>query len=324
VRQPFDAPGVFRFLAARAVAGVEVAEVPDDGSARYARTLALPHGPGAVEVLATRLPGARWTLRARLELTSLADIATAVARVRRMLDLDADPAAVDAALAADPALATLVARTPGIRVPGAVDPAELVVRALVGQQISVAAARTHLTRLIASSGSPYASAVPGLDRLFPTPAQIRERVPAPVPGEPPDPDRPLRLPGRSVATVLAAARALDDGALDVHVGAAPDALHAQLLAVPGIGLWTAAYVAMRVLGDPDARLTGDVALVAGARAAGVLEDDVPARAGHRLLAERAAGWAPWRSYAAMHLWQAAGAARPDVGRAAVAPRGGTR
>ncbi|WP_454086264.1 AlkA N-terminal domain-containing protein [Georgenia sp. Marseille-Q6866] len=308
VRQPFDARGVFRFLAARAVTGVEVAEAPDGGPVRYARTLTLPHGPGAVELVATPSPRG-WELRARLELTSVADIATVVARVRRMLDLDADPVAVAAALSTDPALAPLVGRTPGIRVPGAVDPHELLVRALVGQQISVAAARTHLNRLTAVAGSPYASTVPGLDRLFPTPAQIVAHVPAPVTGAPPDPDRPLRLPARSVTAVLTAARALADGELDLHVGAAPDILQAQLLSLPGIGPWTAAYVTMRVLGDPDSWLTGDVALVAGARTLGVLEEGLPGPAAHRVLAERAASWAPWRSYAALHLWQAAGATR---------------
>lgn len=311
VRQPFDARGAFRFLAARTVTGVEVAEVPDDGPVRYARTLTLPHGPGAVELVAA--PGGR-QLRARLELTSLADIATAVTRVRRMLDLDADPVAVDAALGTDPALAPLVGRTPGIRVPGAVDPHELLVRAVVGQQISVAAARTHLSRLTAVAGSPYASAVPGLDRLFPTPAQIVAHVPAPVPSAPPDPGRPLRLPARSVTAVLTAARALADGQLDLHVGAGTDVLEAELLSLPGVGPWTAAYVTMRVLGAPDAWLTGDVALVAGARAVGVLEASLPRRAAHRVLAERAGSWAPWRSYAAMHLWQAAGATRSGGSR----------
>ncbi|WP_324653339.1 DNA-3-methyladenine glycosylase 2 family protein [Georgenia sp. H159] len=312
VRQPFDAAGVLRFLAARAVDGVEVAEVSDDATGRYARTLTLPHGPGAVEVVATRSSGTAWTLRARLELTSVADVATAVSRVRRMLDLDADPVAVDAALSTDPALAGPVEHTPGIRVPGAVDPHELVVRALVGQQISVAAARTHLGRLTASAGSPCVSAIPGLVRLFPTPAQILERVPDPGPDRPSDPGRPLRLPRRSVGAVLATARALTDGELDVHVGVAPEALHAQLVSRPGIGPWTAAYIAMRVLGDPDAWLVGDVALLSGARAVGVLDAAVPAPAGHRALAERAARWAPWRSYAAMHLWKAAASVTPTT------------
>jgi AraC family transcriptional regulator of adaptative response / DNA-3-methyladenine glycosylase II len=306
VRQPFDAPGVFRFLAARAVAGVEVADLGDPGQLRYARTLALPHGPAAVDVVATAVPGSGWRVRVGLELTAVADVAPAVSRVRRMLDLDADPVAVDAALAADPALAPLVARTPGIRVPGAVDPHELVVRALVGQQISVAAARAHLSRLAARAGSPATSAVAGLDRLFPTPAQIVAAVPEPAAGEPVDPDRPLRLPGQAVRAVRATCAALADGGLAVHVGADPDDLRARLVARPRIGPWTAAYIAMRVLGDPDAWLDGDVALLAGARAAGAIDPGPANPAAHRVLADRAAAWAPWRSYAAMHLWQAAG------------------
>lgn len=308
VRQPFDAPGVFRFLAARAIRGVETADVSGDGPLRYARTLTLPHGPGAIEVVATPT-AAGWRLRAGLELASLADVVPAVARARRMLDLDADPFAIDNALAADPRLAPLVADTPGIRAPGAVDPHELVVRALIGQQISVPAARTHLGRLAAHVGDAYASGVPGLDRMFPTPAQIIAGVPEP--GEDLDPERPLRLPRQAVRAVLATAGALDDGSLDVHVGADPEALRAALVARPRIGPWTAAYIAMRVLGDPDAWLDGDVALVAGARAVGVLEDDGPAAASHRALAGHAAAWAPWRSYAAMHLWRAAQAARPE-------------
>lgn len=305
VRQPFDAPGVFRFLAVRAVAGVEVADLADPDRLRYARTLALPHGHAAVDVVATAVPGLGWRVRVGLELAAVADVAPAVARVRRMLDLDADPVAVDAALAADPALAPLVARTPGIRVPGAVDPHELVVRALVGQQISVAAARTHLSRLAAHAGSPAVSAVAGLDRLFPTPAQIVAAVPEPEPGEPLDPERPLRLPGQAVRAVRATCGALADGGLAVHVGADPDDLRARLVARPRIGPWTAAYIAMRVLGDPDAWLDGDVALLAGARAAGALDPGPAGPAAHRVLAGRAAAWAPWRSYAAMHLWQAA-------------------
>lgn len=305
VRQPFDAPGIFRFLAVRAVQGVETADLTDLRQLRYARTLALPQGPGAIDLIAIKTSAAGWRLRVRLELTSPADVVPAVARVRRLLDLDADPAAVDAALAGDPALAALVASTPGIRVPGAVDPQELVVRALVGQQISVAAARTHLSRLAALAGSPYSSAIQGLNRLFPAPAEIAAAVPEPVPGADLDPDRPLRLPGRAIRAVLAAARALAAGELDVHVGADPEVLRAQLVSRPGIGPWTAAYIAMRVLGDPDAWLVGDVALIAGAKATGLLDAGGSKAAAHRVLAARAADWAPWRSYAAMHLWQAA-------------------
>jgi AraC family transcriptional regulator of adaptative response / DNA-3-methyladenine glycosylase II len=315
VREPFDAPGVLGFLAARAVAGVETASTDDDGTLRYARTLTLPHGPAAFEVTASPAGHAAWEVRVRVELTSLADVATAVARVRRLLDLDADPVAVDDALAADPALAPLVAATPGIRVPGAVDAHELVVRAIVGQQISVAAARTHLSRLAARLGTPYASSFDGLTTLFPTAATLAGAVSVPVPGSPAasDPDRPLRLPARAVAAVVGAARALAEHDLVVDVGAETDALRTALVALPGVGPWTAAYVALRVLGDPDAWLTGDVALVAGAAAAGVLPDTTPARR-HRDLAARAEAWAPWRSYAAMHLWRAVPPVEREVSR----------
>lgn len=305
VRPPYDASGVMSFLAARAVAGVEVAEPGADGSLRYARTLHLPHGPGAIEVVAVPGRGGVWALAARLELAAQEDRAPAVARVRRLLDLDADPVAVDSALALDPALRPLVEERPGTRVPGAVDPHELVVRAVVGQQISVAAARTHLGRLTARLGTPYRSAFAGLDRLFPTAAQVAAGVPVPADDEVLDPDRPLRLPRRSVRAVVSVARALADGDLVVDVGADAAALRAALVDRPGIGPWTAAYVAMRVLGDPDAWLPGDVALVAGARAVGLPGTEKTTSAAHRALAERASGWAPWRSYAVVHLWRAA-------------------
>ncbi|MEO7589340.1 MAG: AlkA N-terminal domain-containing protein, partial [Arachnia sp.] len=312
VRQPFDAVGVFGFLAARAVAGIEVAHIDSPSSLGYARTLALPHGPGAIDVAATHGP-AGWQLRLRLEVESLADVAPAVARVRRLLDLDADPVAIDAALSEDPQMSPLVARAPGMRVPGAVEPFELVVRAVVGQQISVARATAHLDRLVAVAGRRWASGIPGLDRLFPTPEEILEHIPVPVDGEPLDPDRPLRLPSRSVRAVISCARAVLDETLHLHVGADADALRAQLVAVPGIGPWTAAYVTMRVLGDPDAWLPGDVALVAGARAAGILPLEMSKGAAHRALAERATLWSPWRSHAVMHLWRAAAAPRPTEG-----------
>ena len=259
----------------------------------------------SVDVIASRTPANGWRLRAHFELTSLSDVAPALSRMRRLLDLDADPVAIDTALARDPALAALVARTPGVRVPGAVDPHELVIRALVGQQISVAAARTHLGRLAARAGATYASSIPGLTRLFPTPHQIVTTVPEPAIGEPLDPERPLRLPGQAIRGLLAISRGLDDGTLTVDVGADAETLRAQLLAWPRIGSWTASYIAMRVLGDPDAWLDGDVALVAGAKALGLLADDATKAANHRALAARAASWSPWRSYGIMHLWRAA-------------------
>ncbi|MFB9954602.1 DNA-3-methyladenine glycosylase family protein [Cellulomonas denverensis] len=381
VRRPYDAPGVFGFLAARAVAGVESADLPPGGPLRYARTLHLPHGPGAIEVTAVLMPDG-WRLRAGIELTSLADVGVATARVRRLLDLDADPAAVDAALSADPVLAPLVAAVPGLRVPGAVDPEEMVLRAMVGQQISVAAARGHLSRLAARIGTPVVSSFAGLDRLFPTAAQVADALgaptigglepgpaaagqpsamsgthhhpPSPVPAGPrpaggrpsppdpnpapvsrgtrhtartrnpaagstrhttrtpasggsrhPDPDRPLRLPGRSVAAIRDTAAALADGSLRVDVGASTADLTAALVARPGIGPWTAGYLAIRVLGDPDVWLPGDAALLTSARALGFVDPGLPRAAAHRALTARSADWAPWRSYAVTHLWRAA-------------------
>ena len=306
VRAPFDAPGMFAYLAARAIAGVEVAELdPAAGHLRFARTVALPHGPAVIDVTATRPSStahASWSLTLRLALTSLADVAVGVARARRMLDLDSDPLAVDEALARDPRLAPLVAATPGIRVPGTADPPELLVRTIVGQQISVAAARTHLRRLAAVAGEPVDTGIPGLDRLFPTPAAIAALL---AQHDPSDPARPLRLPARQVDTVAYVATALASGELALDLGDDPTALAARLEALPGLGPWTARYVAMRVTGTPDAWIPGDVALLAGARSAGVVPAELPRPAAFRLLANAADEWAPWRSYAAAHLWRAA-------------------
>ncbi|MFJ3403002.1 Ada metal-binding domain-containing protein [Promicromonospora sp. NPDC090134] len=327
VREPFDARGVLEFLAVRAIEGVESADLGTDsaegaggttGSStppsparttapvlRYARTVVLPHGPGAFEVRVPRPGSGRVDLD--LELADLADAPVAVARVRRLLDLDADPVAVDSSLAADPVLGPSVAAVPGIRVPGTLDPAELLVRAIVGQQISVAAARTHLTRLAHGVGTPYVSAFEGLTRLFPTPRQIAG-PPEPGSGDVPsaqDGAAYLRLPARTLATVLGAARDLADGTLTLSVGDDPDDLRRRLVARPGIGPWTAGYVALRVLGDPDVLMDGDVALLAGARNLGLVSAEESRPHQFKELALRGAAWAPWRSYAAMHLWRSA-------------------
>lgn len=289
VREPFDARGVLEFLAVRSVEGVESADL---STLRYSRTVALPHGPGAFEVRVPRPGSGRVDLD--LELADLADAPVAVARVRRLLDLDADPVAVDSALAGDPVLAPSVAAVPGIRVPGTLDPAELLVRAVVGQQISVAAARTHLSRLAKGVGTPYASTFDGLTRLFPTPDQVADGAEA-----------HLRLPARTLATVVAAGRDLADGSLALSVGDDPDDLRRRLVSRPGIGPWTAGYVALRVLGDPDVLMDGDVALLAGARNLGLVSAEESRTHQFKELARRGAAWAPWRSYAAMHLWRSA-------------------
>lgn len=304
VREPFDAPGVFRFLAQRAVAGVEAAQLAEN-CLLYARTLRLRRGAGALQLTATP-QGPRWRVHLRCEVASLADVPAVVSAARHLLDLDADPVAAGAALAHDPALAPLVRRTPGIRLPGIADVQEYLFRAIVGQQISVAAARTHLSRFAAAAGTGYKSTIEGLSTLFPTAGEILAAVPDPSPdGGPLDPERPLRLPARSIRTIRHTAAAWESGQLQIDRGTDPAALHQQLTAIAGIGEWTSSYLALRALGHPDVWMRGDVALVAGAENLKLLDPEISPSAAHRALAHRAQRWSPWRSYAAMHLWNAA-------------------
>jgi len=276
LRAPFDAVGLLEFLAARAVPGVEHTA---DGC--YTRGLRLPHGTGLVRMW----PGPQH-VQCTLRLSDLRDLGAAVTRVRRLLDLDADPNAVDEVLGADPVLGPLVAATPGVRVPGSVDGAETVLRAVIGQQVSVAAARTALSRLVVL-GEPLPTTEDPVDRLFPTPAVVAEHAAEVLTG-----------PRRRIDTVRAVAAALAEGRLVVDAGRDPEELAAELTALPGIGPWTAQYVLMRVLGAPDVLLTSDSALRRGALALGL-----PGRP--RELTARGAAWRPWRSYAGMHLWRAA-------------------
>lgn len=279
-RRPFDAAGLLAFFGARAVHGVESLV---DGV--YHRTLRLPQGPATVD-----LAPADGHVLATLRLADPRDLGPAVARLRRLLDLDADPAAVDELLAADPALAPSVAAVPGVRLPGTVDGAETALRAVLGQQVSVAAARTAATRLAAALGEPLPPALVGRDGvelLFPTAATVAERGAEVLSG-----------PARRVATIRRLAEVLADGTLVLDPGRDADDLRAELTALPGIGPWTAGYLAMRVLGDPDEPLATDLAVRRGARLLGLPSDLDGLRA-------RAASWQPWRSYAATHLWRAA-------------------
>lgn len=289
-RAPFDAAGVFAWLAARAVDGVEVA----DGG-RFTRSLRLPGGPAVVSLESSgdeRSPA----IEVEARLASLADLPPLVARVRRLFDLDADAVAIDAALGADPALAASVAAHPGLRMPGCLDAHELVFRALIGQQISVRAARTTLSRLAAELGEPL---VPGdrpgpvggegLLRLFPTASAIAEHG-----------IDVLRGPATRIRTIIDVASRLDSGELVVSADRDRGELYRDLIVIPGIGRWTAGYVAMRVTRAPDILLTSDLALRAGAERLGL-----PGSAAE--LDALGAAWAPWRSYASMHLWRAAAA-----------------
>jgi AraC family transcriptional regulator of adaptative response / DNA-3-methyladenine glycosylase II len=272
-RGPLDAAGVFAWMAARAVTGVEEATATS-----FSRHLRMPGGPAWFEVRQEETE--RLHLRARV--AQLGDLTPLVAIARRIFDLDADPLAVDEALAAHPPLAPLVARTPGIRVPGAADPHEMLIRAMIGQQITVVAARTALTALTDALGERTPEGL-----LFPTMSAIATHG-AEV----------LRGPAARIRAVTGAAAALADGSLTLTVGDDGPTQRAALLAMPGIGPWTADYVRMRVLGDPDVLLPGDVALRAGAAASGLPAEPKTLTA----WAERAA---PWRSYLSAHLWRAA-------------------
>ncbi|MEV4687504.1 DNA-3-methyladenine glycosylase 2 family protein [Microbacterium sp. LWH3-1.2] len=288
-RGAMDAQGLFSWMAARAVSGAEAAT-----ASTFARTIRLPHGPAWFELRLDDLG----QVRLRAALTNLADLSMLVTRARRLFDLDADPDAVDDSLARHPELAPLVAALPGIRVPGAADPHEMLIRAMVGQQITVVAARTALTALTAALGEEVpafagmmslgagADDNPAPARLFPTMAAIAERG-----------HEALRGPAARIRAITGAASALAEGSLILTAGDDAAEQRAALLAMPGIGPWTADYVRMRVLADPDVFLPGDVAVRAGAAAAGL-----PAEA--RALDAWAARTAPWRSYLTAHLWRA--------------------
>jgi AraC family transcriptional regulator of adaptative response / DNA-3-methyladenine glycosylase II len=275
-RKPFD-PGIFTFLAVRAIPGIEAGT-----ASSYARTLRLPHGDGRFTVEYDA--GARERpLTLTVGAVDLRDLPSLLSRVRRLFDLDADPEAIDSALAEDSRLAAAVQRTPGIRMPGALDPRELLVRAMVGQQITVAAARTALTQLSAA-GSPSTVPGDGLDRLFPTPSEIAEA------------GHLLRGPRRRIEALLNAAAAIAEGRIDPNYGNDLAGLTAMLLPLPGVGPWTVGYVAMRVLGAPDVFLANDAAVRNGIRALSRGADG---------LSPDFREVSPWRSYATMHLWRAA-------------------
>ncbi|OEU93174.1 AraC family transcriptional regulator [Streptomyces abyssalis] len=295
-RGPYAHEQIFGFLERRAIPGIE--EVTGGpGGRTYRRTLRLPYGTGIAEVDegdkgagragaggtgGTRGEGASsagW-LDCRLHLTDLRDLTTAVQRVRQLFDLDADPYAVAERLGADEALRPLVDGAPGLRSPGAADPHELAVRAVLGQQITVAAARTLAGRLVAAYGKPLASPDGGLTHLFPEADALAS---APL-GE-------LGMPERRRATLRTVAEAVADGTVLLEPGADRDGTERSLLELRGIGPWTAGYVRMRALGDPDVFLDGDVGVRHG------LE-----RSGAGTGAGRDGAWRPWRSYALHHLW----------------------
>ena len=274
VRAPFDPDAVLEFLARRAVPGVE-----DVRDGTYTRSLRLAGG-NAVALLS---PGAD-AVTCALRLSQLADTQAAVQRCRRLLDLDCDPLAIDGQLGSDALLADLVAKRPGLRSPGHPDGVELLVRALIGQQVSVAGARTLAGRLVGEIGEPLEDPIGAVTHAFPTAAAIAARGPD-----------GMSMPRARARAIVGACDRLARGELVLDAGADRATTMAALVALDGIGPWTASYVAMRALGDPDVFMPTDLGVRHALDALGV--DSRPAAAAR--LADR---WSPWRSYALHHLW----------------------
>ncbi|MFZ3567256.1 AlkA N-terminal domain-containing protein [Streptomyces sp. BH097] len=273
-RKPLNPDNLFGHLAATGVPGVEEWR---DGA--YRRTLRLPYGHGIVGLT----PGADH-IACRLILTDQRDLTVAISRCRRMLDLDADPVAVDEQLRTDPLLAPLVDKAPGRRVPRTVDEAEFAVRAVLGQQVSTAAARTHAARLVLAHGEPVEDPEGGLTHLFPSPAALASL----------DPES-LALPRSRRATLTTLVHQLADGRLKLGPESDWEEARARLAELSGFGPWTIEAIAMRALGDPDAFLPTDLGMRRAAQGLGL--PHTPAA-----LTARAAAWRPWRAYATQYLW----------------------
>lgn len=273
-RPPLAWEALLAFLAPRAIPGVE-----EVAGGAYRRTVRIA---GRTGVLAVRPDPDRPALRVEVPASLAGHLGELAARVRAIADLDAHPAAIDAHLRRDRLLAPLVARRPGLRVPGAFDGFEVAVRAVLGQQVSVRGATTIAGRLVERFGTPLEPASPALRSVFPPPDVLAAAAERDVAG--------LGLPGARARTVIALARAVAEGGLRLDRLADPEETVARLVELPGIGDWTAQYVALRALGWPDAFPAGDLALRSALGGT--------AREAER----RSAPWRPWRAYAALHLW----------------------
>ena len=284
-RPPIELAALLGFLGQRAIPGVETW----DGTT-FARVMALPHGDGFISISADAAEQSRRGRSAyatcTLELQDTRDFTTAVARLRSMLDLDADPVAVGNTLGNSPELRPLVGARPGLRIPGSVDGPELALRAVLGQQVSVAGARTLAGRLAESFGKAVEQPRAGLTHAFPSAETIAAADPSSLP-----------IPRARAAALVALAQSIADGRIRIDPGADREETETQLKGLHGIGQWTASYVRMRALADPDVFLAGDL---------GVQR----ALAGRRMnAADPLEACRPWRSYATVHLWAATAAAQ---------------
>jgi AraC family transcriptional regulator of adaptative response / DNA-3-methyladenine glycosylase II len=279
-RPPLDWAGLISWLGTRAIPGV--AEVEGN---TYRRTMRLPGGAAIVQ-----LEPAEAYIRCTLQLESIADLASAVLRCRRLLDLDADPTSVADVLSADSLLRPLIRRNRGLRSPGTVDGTELAIQAVMGQQVSLGAARTLTARLVRSSGDAIKMAHPTLTHLFPTAGAIAAADLT-----------ELGVPASRRATLIGMANSIASGSVSLDPGADRAEVYQRLTALPGIGEWTAGYILMRALGDPDTFLATDLGIRKAAALVGLGNDP-------KLIATRATAWSPWRTYATHHLWSTLAAA----------------
>ncbi len=276
VRQPFAYEGVFGHLAATAVPGCE-----EIRNGAYRRVLRLPHGTAIAGL--TPLPD---HVRCTLTLGDFRDLTVATTRCRRLLDLDADPEAIDEALGADEALGPLVSKAPGQRIPRTVDEEELALRVILGQQVSTKAARTLTRRVVGAYGPAVVDPGGGLSRAFPVAQELAGL----------DPET-LAIPGSRRRSLIALIHALVERRLVLNAGADWGRTRSQLLELPGIGPWTAEVIAMRGLGDPDAFPSTDLGVRIATRRLGLADNP-------RALSQLSARWRPWRSYATQYLWTA--------------------
>lgn len=283
-RPPLDWPALTAFLAARALPGIERVQ-----GESYERVL-----PGtATGWLRVQPSPDHHALRLQLHLPDPARLPDLLRRLRRLFDLDADPIAITAQLGRDGWLADHLAARPGLRVPGAFDGFEVAVRAVLGQQVSVAAASTLAHRLVERYGRPLAGGLPGLDRAFPAPAVLAAAD-----------LRGIGLPSARARSLSGLARAVAERRLDLEAAQPLDAFCERLQQLPGIGPWTAHYIAMRALHHPDACPAGDLVLRQQLGGGAALDE--------RSARQRAEGWRPWRSYGVLHAWAAAAAvAKPS-------------
>ena len=273
-RPPFAGDILLSFLGARALRGVEEVE---DGT--YRRCVRLLDGSAAVIGLKPDIMARHVTLHGPED-------DALVQSARRAFDLDADPLAIDTKLAEDPKLAPLVAKSPGMRVPGTFDGFELVVRAIFGQQVSVAGARTSLGRLVERFGTPLDPPSGGITHLFPTAGQVAELPP-----------EAFGMPRARAETIRRVGHLVARGELDLTGDTEPEEALQTLGELPGIGPWTLSYVAMRALRDADAFMVGDLGVRKGFEALGLPSTS-------KELLARSERWRPWRAYAVMHLWHA--------------------